>query len=100
MTSTNLILCLLLILTTIFSSCKKETNQTVTVIRDCTGTYLRLNGKDYHVCNLGKVTSFPTGTTVTATFKKLTECNDSDNTAAVCYMLHENEGWIEVTKIK
>lgn len=100
MKRTNLIFSTLLILTIIFSSCKKEINQTATVIRDCTGTYLRLNNKDYQVCNLEKVSSFSAGTTVTATFKKLEECNGSANTAAICYMLHENEGWIEIVKIK
>jgi hypothetical protein len=95
---------LILIATTvsflILFSCKKEINRTVTVVRDCTGTYLRLDEKDYHVCNLEMVSSFADGTTVTATFKKLKECNGSAKDQFVCYMLHENEGWIEVDKIK
>lgn len=83
-----------------FVSCKKKSNQTVTVIRDCTGTYLRMNGKDYHVCNPEKVASFYEGATVTATFKKIKECNGSTKDVIVCLMVHENEGWIEVDKIK
>ena len=86
-------------LLTLFA-CKKEQNKTVTVIRDCTGTYLCLDGKDYQVCNLEKVSSFTDGATVTATFKKIKECNGSAKDAIVCYMLHANEGWIEVDKIK
>ncbi len=91
---------ILLVLTAMFTSCKKEGNQTVTVERDCTGTYLRLDGKDYQVCNLEKVSSFSDGTTVTATFKKIKECNGSAKDGIVCHMLHGNEGWIEVEKIK
>ncbi len=95
----NLIFLILFVLTALFTSCKKERNQTVTVERDCTGTYLRLNGKDYKVCNLEKVSSFSDGATVTATFKKINECRGSAKDAIVCFMLHENEGWIEVDKI-
>ena len=91
---------ILLALTALFASCKKEINKTVTVQRDCTGTYLRLKGKDYRVCNLEKVSSFSDGATVTATFKKIKECNGSAKDAIVCAMLHANEGWIEVDKIK
>ena len=86
-------------LLTLFA-CKKERNKTVTVMRNCTGTYLRLDGKDYQVCNLEKVSQFADGATVTATFKKLKECNGSAKDEIVCQMLYENEGWVEVYKIK
>ena len=72
----------------------------MTVVRDCTGTYLRFKGKDYHVCNLEKVSSFSDGTTVTATFKKIKECNGSANNVGTCLIIHDNEGWINVEKIK
>jgi hypothetical protein len=100
MKKSSLLFLILLALTAWLSSCKKERNQTVTVERDCTGTYLSLDGKDYHVCNLEKVSSFSDGVTVTATFKKIKECNGSAKDAIVCAMLHANEGWIEVDKIK
>lgn len=72
----------------------------MTVPRDCTGTYLNYNGKDYRVCNLEAVASFPGGSSVTATFKKIKKCTDSAQDAFVCMMVHENEGWITVEKIK
>lgn len=94
----------LFIVTTIFAltifGCKKERNKTVTVVRDCTGSYLRWEEKDYHVCNLEKITDFANGTEVTATFKKLKKCDGSANDRAVCLMIHQNEGWIEVLEIK
>lgn len=100
MKKSNLIFLILFLFTTMFTSCKKEGNQTVTVVRDCTGTYLRWDGKDYQVCNLEKVYPFSDGATVTATFKKLKVCDGSAIDAVVCEMLHFNEGWIEVEKIK
>ena len=100
MKKSNLIFFILLVLTALFPSCKKERSQTLTVERNCTGTYLRLDGKDYKVCNLEKVSSFSDGTTVTATFKKIDECNGAAKDAVVCQTLHPNEGWIEVDEIK
>lgn len=96
----NLVFLALIYITALFTSCNKKRDQTATVERDCTGTYLSLEGKDYHVCNLEKVSSFLDGTKVKATFKKIKDCNGSANDAIVCEMLHENEGWIEVEKIE
>ena len=89
------LLYILFILITI--SCTKI-NKQVIVVRDCTGAYLRLDGKDYHVCNLEKIETFTDGSIITASFKKISVCNGSAVNSAVCGMLHENEGWIEVTK--
>jgi hypothetical protein len=60
---------------------------------------LRIDGKDYHVCNLEKVASFSDGTNVNASFKIIKECNGSAEEEIVCMMLHVNEGWIEVQKV-
>ena len=90
----------LTIIIALFLSCKKEKDQRATVIKDCTGTYLRVDKKDYHVCNLEKVASFPDGAVVTTTFKRLTNCNGSAIDVIVCMMAHENAGWINVEKIK
>jgi hypothetical protein len=90
----------LILLTILFQNCKKESNQSVKVVRDCTGAYLRLDGKDYQVCNLEKISAFSDGATVIATFRKIKDCNGSAKDAIVCHMLHANEGWIEVDKIK
>lgn len=68
------------------------------VIRDCTGTYLRMNKKDYHVCNVEKLAAFADGQTIRASFKKISEC--SKQPEIVCMMFHENEGWVEVKKVK
>jgi galactitol-specific phosphotransferase system IIB component len=79
--------------------CKKAAVSTSVVIKDCTGVYLRSNGKDYHVCNTETTEPFANGTNVSVTFKKIRECNGTAKKAIVCAMLHQNEGWVEVTKI-
>jgi hypothetical protein len=82
-------------------SCLEEIeNENVIVLRDCTGTYLRYNRKDYHVCNLEKVESFPDGTLIMATFKRIKRCDGSAKNVIVCMSLHANEGWVEVEKVK
>ena len=69
------------------------------VIRDCTGTYLQFQGKDYHVCNIEKLSSFAKGITVNVTFKKVYNCKD-ETEKIVCKMYHENEGWVKILKVK
>ena len=85
------------ILLTILISCSKVNNKNMTVIKDCTGSYLRFNGKDYQICNIEIVEGFENGVEVEASFEKIDDC---ENNWAVCYMLHENEGWVNVTKIE
>jgi len=99
MKKSSLIFTVILLLSAILTNCKKESTQTVTVVRDCTGTYLRWHEKDYQVCNLEKVFSFPHGAVVAATFSKIKECNGSAKDEIVCLMLHPNEGRIEVNRI-
>ena len=84
----------------VYSACKKERNENVTVIRDCTGTYLKFEGNDYHVCNLELVNSFADDEEAVATFKKIKECTGSAMDQIVCEMYHKTEGWIEVIKIE
>lgn len=81
-----------------FISCSKVSNRNMTVIKDCTGSYLRFNGNDYHICNIESVIDIESGTEVKASFEKSDNCPDYP--VAVCEMLHENKGWIHVTKIE
>lgn len=90
----------LLVLALSFQNCSKERNQNVTVVRNCTGVYLRLSDKDYKVCNLEKVSTFPADATVTATFKKIKDCNNPAYSGPSCRMLHLYESWIEVENIQ
>ena len=91
---------LTLLLTLTFFSCKKDVTKNATVVKDCTGTYMRSNGKDYKVCNIEKVASFQNGTTVSVSFKELKDCEGSGKIVPTCYMLHEFESWIEIENIQ
>jgi hypothetical protein len=79
------------------ASCSKEKDASAQVIRDCTGTYLRLDDKDYLVCNKEELDGFDNGSEVIATFKKVKSCNDGD--VAVCMLYHHYEYEVEVKSI-
>lgn len=81
-------------------SCQKEKNKVATLLRDCTGTYVRYNEKDYRVCNLEKTNSFSDSSIVKITFKKISVCEGSAKDQIVCMMARENDGWIEVLSIE
>jgi hypothetical protein len=78
------------------SSCKKDNAEEVKVVRDCTGTYLRWNEKDYQVCNLEKVATYPDNSYASLRFKRIGICNGSAIKRNVCNPLHPTEGWVEV----
>lgn len=82
-------------------ACEKNTsNQNVTVIRDCTGTYIRYQEKDYQVCNINIISQYVDGQVIKATFNKINSCDNPDVTGAIiCMMYHENEGWVEITSV-
>ena len=96
----NTIALIFIALSLILLSCDKVKYQNTIVVKDCTGTYLRLDGKDYHVCNPENLSVYADGSIVKASFTKLKEYNCSSKDAIVCMMYHENEGWIQVNKIK
>ena len=89
-----------LLLTLTFFSCKKEGTENATVIKDCTGTYLRMQGKDYKVCNIEKTSSLRNDINISVTFKKLTECDGSGNLGQICDLYHKFDSWIEIETIK
>lgn len=84
----------------IFFGCKKDNYFAATVVRDCTGTYLRWQDKDYHVCNTEKTEPFENGARVKTLFNSIKECNSPVIGQPVCDMYHQNEGWIEISIIK
>lgn len=81
-------------------SCKKECFQNAIVVKDCTGTYLQMGGKDYKVCNFEKLTAYDNGTMINFTHKDLGSCGSSEKGEPVCSISHPSAGWMEVEKIK
>ncbi|MCI5059378.1 MAG: hypothetical protein MRY83_24915 [Flavobacteriales bacterium] len=81
-----------------FGACKKEKNVSSEVIRDCTGTYLRLDEKDYKVCNIDILEGYESETNIIATFKKTNNCDDPE--VAVCLLYHPFEHYIKIQSIQ
>ncbi len=80
-------------------SCSKQpVRRSMTVIRDCTGVYLRLDNKDYKVCNEAIIYSYPTGDTVNVSFKTIAGCDGDNN--LTCELYHPSEGWIKIVHIE
>lgn len=92
-------LLLLPLLACVLLSCKKEKLRSMTVQKDCTGVYLRVDGKDYHVCNDGLLEKYPSGASVMASFRPVKDCPDQAD-RIVCMMYHENEGWVEISSLR
>lgn len=69
--------------------------KTCAVVKDCSGTYLRNDGKDYHVCNAALLDSFPSGTKILVDYERVNECKDTSQ-KAICMLYHVNAGWIIV----
>jgi len=100
MKATNIFL--LSIFSFLFFSCASvhDSVQTGTIVRDCTGTYLRIGeNKDYLVCNSDILTEKKDGEKVSLVFVYTKECAERDG-KIMCMMYHENKGMIRVKSVK
>lgn len=95
---TKYILTSLLGITLLLSSCGKIT-QNGEIVRDCTGTYLQLNNRDYLICNPSMVSSQPSGSHVKVKFRHLGKCSGNSD-QAICEMYHHSYGFVEISEIK
>jgi len=74
--------------------------QTGTIVRDCTGTYLRVGeNEDYLVCNSEILDSKKVGEKVSLVYDYTKECKERDG-KIMCMMYHENKGMIRVKSVK
>ncbi len=81
----------------IFASCEKNNFKSAKLLRDCTGTYLRINAKDYFVCNPKKVSSFADQSEIKVAFTLKSHCTDG---LFHCEMLRPFDGYLTVDKVK
>ena len=92
----------LAIFSTLLFSCKSvhDRLQTGTIVRDCTGTYVRVaENEDYLVCNSDILASKKDGEKVSVVYDYTKECAERDG-KIMCMMYHENKGMIRVKSIK
>lgn len=73
---------------------------TGTIVRDCTGTYVRLGeNEDYLVCNSDILASKKDGEKVSLIFDYTKTCAERDG-KIMCMMFHENKGMIRVKEVR
>jgi hypothetical protein len=104
----SLLLSSMLLLLFVVSGCYKKDDGlcynektvcgTMTVIKDCTGSYLRYEEKDYKVCNAIKLDGYQTNDEIRASFLKEVKCTTDQ--AFICQMYHAHEGFIEIIQIR
>lgn len=83
----------------LMTSCSVSNVKSIaTVIKDCTGTYLRIDNEDYLVCNADILKDHQEGSTVSATYRKVQKCPELDG-RMVCAMYHEKAGNIRIQSI-
>lgn len=82
---------------TTLMSCDK-TKVKMTVVKDCTGVYLRDNSRDYFVCNDEMLDSYSAGDKIKVTYDDLEECFGILE-PVTCEMAHIYDGKIEITEI-
>lgn len=68
------------------------------VIKDCTGTYLRYNQKDYLVCNNSTLSGYSSGTRISAAFNKIAACGTPAQ--GICNMYHPYEGYAQIVCLR
>lgn len=69
------------------------------IVRDCTGTYIQSEGKDYRICNFKKIQDRKPGSKISVTYEKPESCPEF-NGIAVCMMYHEHSGLIRILTVK
>jgi hypothetical protein len=82
----------------LLAACSSVSGIEATVVRDCTGTYVRVDGKDHLVCNKDKLSTFKEGDSVRVRFKQTSFCNENKD-EMVCMMYHEHEGLVKVVNV-
>lgn len=93
----NTIIILFLAILTL--ACTKKNGVEASITRDCTGTYIRIQDKDYLVCNINSVGEYNEGEKVKVSYKMETDCPEREG-LMMCMMYHENKGMVRILKVK
>ncbi|MFK5878218.1 MAG: hypothetical protein QM478_01845 [Flavobacteriaceae bacterium] len=78
---------------------QKTYNEKVQIIRDCSGTYIRMNEMDYKVCNDKTLVDFENETILNLSFIDVNKCRLPEN-IAVCMLYHEHVGSVRILEIR
>lgn len=78
------------------TACKKS--KSCIIIKDCTGSYIRIEDSDYLICNNQMVNDYESNTKVTVLYKTVEKCPPTNTIR--CRMYHKNEGCVKLFKVK
>ncbi|SKB75315.1 hypothetical protein SAMN05660477_01023 [Soonwooa buanensis] len=82
------------------SSLVKNEAETGNIVRDCTGTYIRIAGKgDFLVCNDKLIKDKKDGEKLNVSYEMTKDCSERDG-IVTCMMYHEHKGLIRITSFK
>ena len=88
---------IILLLLGLVWGCGKEDWKNAVLVRDCTGSYIRLEDKEFLICNQKKVSFIETGTKIEVVISQVSECTQE---GIVCMMLHEHDGFVKVERVR
>ena len=80
-----------------FISCSKDDYKEGKIIKNCTGSYLNIDDKEYLICNSEVVVDFNNDTEVLVDFTLIDNCNNNQGT--ICMMVYNYNGTISVNEI-
>ncbi|NLB86178.1 MAG: hypothetical protein GX793_03855 [Bacteroidales bacterium] len=80
------------------NSCKKI-NTEMTVIKNCTGIYIKNYNKSYRVCNYNLLDNYENGDKIRVLVKKIENCT-IECSISNCMLVYPSNGWVEILEIK
>jgi hypothetical protein len=107
------ILILLITCTFLFTACKKfkidglddlnnpkdsSHSNKVEFVRDCTGSYVRFDAKDYKICNYQDVQKYETGDVLMVSYDSIGNCANINPEQLTCKMAHMFEYHLHINK--
>lgn len=89
-----------LLIALFISSCYRNDMAPVEVVKDCTGTYVKMGESDYKVCNVEKLDSYENGTAVLISYELMDSCDNPNLPPTFCELYHPYEGWVNITELE
>lgn len=74
-----------------------KTNK-VEFVRDCTGSYIRFDAKDYKICNYQDVQKYEAGDVIMVSYDSIGNCENSNPEQLTCKMAHMFEHNVHINK--
>jgi hypothetical protein len=74
------------------------TNKKSILIKDYTGSYLQIKGRDFRICDESKVDHISNGTEIIAIFRTTSSCENFNK--YTCVKMHKSEGNVRISKIR